>query len=439
MDDNKEILRQENDNDKNNDIFSLHNSIKKRKKIEGIKSKKYFKKTSNKIINKIAKVNTVINNKDKNDIPIIKKERNPGIDLVRLMTMYFVVLNHFLFFGKGYDKFRRYNKQLRMLTIFTSWHNNAFGLISGIVGYKTNKYSNLSYLWLIVFFYSVGIHIYIKKYRKNFRIEGSIDVEYYPIIFNRYWYFTAYFGMYLFIPVINKGIASLSKKEFKLVVLSIVGIFAIWRDYKNPSKDIFKLSSGYSLLWLLSIYIIGAYIGKYYVIYSGLKKYIYCFICIFIYSSISYAYYKVYFNELYLGDGYYQKKIVFLLKLMLTERFDSLLFITQAITVCLFFMQIHYNKYLAKFICFLGPLAFGIYLIHIHPIIFKNVLFNIFDRDPRNLSLKSTMILVLLKPFKVTCLCIFIDCFRHLLFTLLRFRKILLFLEKILMKLMDYI
>ena len=76
MDNNKEILRQENDNDKNNDIFSLH-------KIKGIKSKKYFKKTSNKIINKIAKVNTVINNKDKNDIPIIKKKRNPGIDLVR--------------------------------------------------------------------------------------------------------------------------------------------------------------------------------------------------------------------------------------------------------------------------------------------------------------------------------------------------------------------
>ena len=124
---------------------------------------------------------------------------------------------------------------------------------------------------------------------------------------------------------------------------------------------------------------------------------------------------------------------------MLNDRFDSLLFITQAITVCLFFMQIHYNKYLAKVICFLGPLAFGIYLIHIHPIILNNVLHNIFDRDPVDLSLKSTMILVLLKPLKVTCLCILIDFFRHLLFTLLRLRKILSFLEKILMKLMDYI
>ena len=98
MEDNKEILRQENenDNDKNNDISSLHNSRKKREKTKGIKFKKYLKKTSNKIKNKIAKVTTEINNKNKIGTPIIKKERNPGIDLVRLLTMYFVVLNHFI-------------------------------------------------------------------------------------------------------------------------------------------------------------------------------------------------------------------------------------------------------------------------------------------------------------------------------------------------------
>ena len=35
--------------------------------------------------------------------------------------------------------------------------------------------------------------------------------EYCPVIFNRYWYFTTYFGMYLFLPVINKGIENLTK------------------------------------------------------------------------------------------------------------------------------------------------------------------------------------------------------------------------------------
>ena len=137
--------------------------------------------------------------------------------------------------------------------------------------------------------------------------------------------------------------------------MSILGIFVIWRDYKNPKKDIFRLKYGYSVLWLLSLYLTGAYIGKYYVIYSGLKKYIYCFICLFIYSFISYTYYKVYFDELYLGDGYYQKELVSLLKNMLNERFDALLFVVQSITVCLVFMQLNYNKYSAKIICFLGP------------------------------------------------------------------------------------
>jgi surface polysaccharide O-acyltransferase-like enzyme len=83
----------------------------------------------------------------------------------------------------------------------------------------------------------VGIHIYVTKY-KHFCVRENISVEFYPIIFERYWYFSEYFGMYLFLPVINKGIESLNKNELKLVVMSILGIFVIWRDYKNTKKDI---------------------------------------------------------------------------------------------------------------------------------------------------------------------------------------------------------
>ena len=109
-----------------------------------------------------------------------------------------------------------------------------------------------------------------------------------------------------------------------------------------------------------------------------------------------------------------------LLKTILNERFHALLFVVQSITFCLVFMQLNYNKYLAKVTCFLGPLAFGIYLIHVYPIVLTHILAHIFAKDSRNLSLKSTMILVFMKPFKVVCLCMTIDYCRHLLFTLLR-------------------
>ena len=134
----------------------------------------------------------------------IKKVRNPGIDLVRLFAMYCIVVNHFLYFGNGYNYFYRHKRILYMIHNFTDWHNDAFILISGIVGYKTNKYSNLLYLWLTVLFYSVGIHKYILEYKKGFQINHKFDEQYYPLIFKKYWYFTIYFGTYLYLPLLIK-------------------------------------------------------------------------------------------------------------------------------------------------------------------------------------------------------------------------------------------
>ena len=49
--------------------------------------------------------------------------------------------------------------------------------------------------------------------KKGYNVNVEIDKEHYPMIFNRDWYFSTHFGMYLFLPVINKGIASLTKFE----------------------------------------------------------------------------------------------------------------------------------------------------------------------------------------------------------------------------------
>ena len=177
--------------------------------------------------NKIIKHDFINNNK-------IKKVRNPGIDLVRLLTMYCIVLNHFLCFGNGFNYFYKHKRILSMIHSFTDWTNDAFILISGIVGYKTNKYSNLLYLWLTVFFYSVGIHKYITIFKKGFHVNQNTNEQYYPLIFNKYWYFTIYFATYLYLPLINKGIEHLTKFELRLVIMSLIGILVLWRDYFIP-------------------------------------------------------------------------------------------------------------------------------------------------------------------------------------------------------------
>ena len=128
------------------------------------KFKNLFKKSGIIIKNTIIKP-AIKNNNDNNEQ--IKKVRNPGIDLVRLLTMYLIIVTHSLQFTNAYRLFYNHERILRIIQSCTDWNNNAFILISGIVGYKTNKYSNLLYLWIMVVFYSVGIYKYVITYKKK--------------------------------------------------------------------------------------------------------------------------------------------------------------------------------------------------------------------------------------------------------------------------------
>ena len=241
--------------------------------------------------------------------------------------------------------------------------------------------------------------------------------------------------MYLFLPIINNGISNLTKFELKLVVLSTLGIFAFWRDYKNPNIDIFHLNAGNCVFWLLTFYITGAYIGKYRIDYSGIKKYIYCFTCLFLYLFCIFLFYKSCNKELFLGKGYYSQRIVIIISQLLNKRYDAILKIIQTISITLFFLQIKYNKYISKIITFFGKLAFGIYLIHVNEIIFLKRLPIIIKKMPNNLSFYSTIFFIANKSLIIFFICIAIDYIRNLIFNILRIRKICIFLEKMIFKL----
>ena len=86
-----------------------------------------------------------------NNLKINKKERNSGFDLIKMIAMYAIMIDHIIFHGKLINKYKNY-KELYILFIFFFWHINSFAMISGIIGYKTFKYSNLIYLLLCVFF-----------------------------------------------------------------------------------------------------------------------------------------------------------------------------------------------------------------------------------------------------------------------------------------------
>ena len=99
---------------------------------------------------------------------------------------------------------------------------------------------------LCTLFYSSSITYYLNKYETQIHTRKLIYVDFFPVIFEAYWYFTQYFGMYLFLPVINKGIVSLNKIELRKVYFSLIFIFIIVKDYMNPKNDLLRMSDGYS-------------------------------------------------------------------------------------------------------------------------------------------------------------------------------------------------
>jgi len=121
----------------NSKFISKRSKFKKNNKIQKLKK---GKRETNKII-KIEYSNNINDNENtKKNVKI----RNPGVDLVRIIAMIGIIYNHLIYQDAAKTKYSKF-QHLKLLFVFLFWHNNGYALISGVIGYKTNKYSNLLY------------------------------------------------------------------------------------------------------------------------------------------------------------------------------------------------------------------------------------------------------------------------------------------------------
>ena len=103
------------------------------------------------------------------------------------------------------------------LEVFSFWAVDGFGLISGIVGYKIYKFSNLIYLWFQAWFYSTFISLYLFFIKKKYNINLILSLL--PLLNGKQWYVNAYFSMYLLLPFINYGINLLNRKVYRNLII----------------------------------------------------------------------------------------------------------------------------------------------------------------------------------------------------------------------------
>lgn len=360
--------------------------------------------------------------------------RHHGVDLLRLLSMYMVLILHIL--GPG--------GVFKTCTLFSGVHItawtlealaycavNCYALISGYVGICSRyKYTNILVLWLQAFLYSFGgtLIFYILR-------PGSVDgitlfKSLFPVtaVSNNYWYFSAYLGLFFLKPLLDRGILSLDRRQAKTLCLTIVIVFSVIPTLSG--RDPFVTDDGYSPLWLLAIYILGACIRRFRFL-SGVKTrslilgYLLsaaATVGVYLFLAAGHIPFLAYFYDEYMLMNYVSPTILFC-------------------GTCLFllFTRMHItNKWAVKLIAFLSPAAFGVYLIHmqpqLHDKIFKSGLFDQLTSRPPILFAGS----VLLIAGAIFTGAILIDKLRQLLFDLFHIKQRLSKLEdKLVQKLWD--
>ena len=335
------------------------------------------------------------------------KKRNTGINLFKLFSMFMIALLHVLgmggIIGAAAGTSSYYPVYLMQNAAFCAV--NCYALVSGylMLG-KEIKPSRITELWFEVFFYSVSISAIMMIVYRDLFSARNIVYAVTPIISNQYWYMTSYFMMYLFVPMMNKFADAANKKVF---TATIVVILVLTTGSLMIKQDGFRLNDGYSPIWLMIMYLVGAYMKKFNV---GAKMKKWLALLLYVISSLCSFILCVFSKKL--------------LKIMLGNDISYLSYtspfvVLSAIFLFIFFSKLKFGKKTEKLINYITPAALGVYLIHTHPLVFNKLMKDI-AMPLVNHGTAAMIFGSVAMALAVFIICIVIDLLRIQLFRLIR-------------------
>lgn len=284
-------------------------------------------------------------------------KRNYGIDLLRMAAMLFVAALHIIGIGgiiTGSGLLSGQFLTAQLLRIAMLCAVNCYALISGFVGWERRpKLSGLAMLWLKAVIYCIAITLAFRP--ADFRTAVSALI---PVTTGQYWYLTAYAGLFVLMPLLNFAVQKMPKQELALTLSGIVLLFCILPI--SPLTDAFYLHDGYSALWLAVMYLLGGYLGKYEVLsrLSGRKwGLIYLGAVLFAWAPRMLV---LWWRPHYWHDAYGNILI----------EYTSPTIVLAAVSLVAVFSRLGLPRWAEKTVAVLSPHAFGVYLLHAHPLMF---------------------------------------------------------------------
>ena len=214
---------------------------------------------------------------------------------------------------------------------------NVFVLISGyfmINKERVNIRKCIDLLVLLAFygvsFYTIRVFIGVDE----FSIKELIKVTL-PILTGKRWFVRTYIILFVLSPFINKSLKSLSRENFKVLLMLLILLFSIWPSFipYPPVND-----GGYGIINFIVLYSIGGYIRLYYESNKNINNYIF----ILLTSQLITFIFSLKYNQI-------------------SWRYDFISNIIGSVMIFLIFKNI---KLKSKRINFFSKYAFGVYIIH---------------------------------------------------------------------------
>ncbi|MCD7872017.1 MAG: acyltransferase [Clostridiales bacterium] len=334
----------------------------------------------------------------------LKKERNMGIELLRIVSMLMIVTLHVLKQGGVLDNvfqgtYRYYFAWIMRIACIGAV--DLYALISGYVCVNGKTcYSRIMEIWLQAAVYCVGISaVYYCLRPESFKIADFIN-QFFPLSTNHYWYLTAYFIVFLFIPYLNKLINSLSVNQLKKLGILLFVLTSLWPNVAQ--MDLLKMDGGYCVLWITILYLFDALINKINLknsVKSGymLLGYALCTVVSFMFKFITEKY------STSVNPG-----------LLMT--YDSFTVLAGSICLFLFFVKLNIkSRALKGIIKTIAPASFGVYIIHTNKFVWDKIIKNRFEGYADMFSVKM-IVYVVITAIAIYLICTAVDLIRIYLF-----------------------
>lgn len=351
------------------------------------------------------------------------KQRNYGIDLLRIVAMLLVTVLHIQGHGGVLGAAAGGIYYLAFLLEAAAFCAvNCYGLISGYVAQDSRwRPSALLALWCQVAFYSVGLTAV-----GGLLEPGSIGLTdllqaALPVTFqgSDYWYFSAYVGLFIMMPVLNYVVRTMPPR--RLLGCSLVLALGFGLLPTLLRHDLFYLRTGYSALWLMVLYLLGGCCRRCGLLQKWSGK---ALVLLFAGATLTAYTLRLLPDFLKEHSALYAK---------MGERFwgtdaDWLTYISPpvlvaALALLVLFSRLELSAGARRAVGSVAPLCFSVYLIQNHPQVIAHVMK---DRFAGYAALPAPLFLLVLAgtALGLFAVCVLMDAVRLRLFKLLHIKEL---------------